>query len=780
MGTQIKTMQLRNYGIAAFLLMALTALALLSIYALTPPAVVPASAPATDFSAERAMQHVQQIARAPHAMGTAEHAKVRDYLVAQMQQLNLNPQVQQATVVNEMGSSASVGQVYNVVGRLKGTGKSGKAVLLMAHYDSQPNALGAGDDGAGVAALLETARALQQSSPLQHDVIFLLTDGEEYGLFGAKAFREKHPWAKVVALVLNVEARGNTGPSMTFEMSPGNGWVARQFLKAAPYPYASSLAYEIYSRMPNDTDFTVFKEAGVSGLNSAFIDGFVHYHKATDSPENLNQNSLQHHGSNLLALTSHFASIPLNKTKAPDAVFFNVIGNWTIIYPIGLNILWVSLATLLLFVTFRVGIRKSAFTIKQVILGFGLYLVLLVSILGLFMPINTFVKSLLPYAHGYNGLYNADLFLLAYLLLALGLFLLLTWVILKWIRVYALLMGVFILWFILMSMVFITVPSATYVLLFPLLFSLGGMLIVLLQEMHRQTKIDLKYSLILLVASVPGILLLIPLVVIVFTAFELQLPVGPLALFLLLLGLLLPMLLVIERSFSWRAIPLLPLVLLLAGALEIMRAVQAEQPSGKQPLHSHASYYQNADTNKAFWVSNFQRTDSWNAQFFTSSTTAPLSEVYPMAEKVYLKNAADLIDVSAPTAEVLTDSASGGERFLTLKLASQRNAAHLEVLLQPDQIENIKELKIDGEPLRLQPIATREGAYLYFRYYGLPVSKEAMLEIKLAAGAKVKLLLYDQSIDLPETLVKTQKPPHVIAEQGRDSNLTVVRKTYVF
>ena len=36
----------------------------------------------------------------------------------------------------------------------------------MAHYDSVPMAPGAGDDGAGVVAILETARALKTGSAL--------------------------------------------------------------------------------------------------------------------------------------------------------------------------------------------------------------------------------------------------------------------------------------------------------------------------------------------------------------------------------------------------------------------------------------------------------------------------------------------------------------------------------------------------------------------------------------------------------------------------------------
>ena len=99
-------------------------------------------------------------------MGTAAHAEARAYLLQEMRQLGLNPQVQEATAVNEAGKVLYVGYVYNLIGRLEGTGAGDKAILLVAHYDSQPNARGAGDDGAGVAAILETVRALKQAEPL--------------------------------------------------------------------------------------------------------------------------------------------------------------------------------------------------------------------------------------------------------------------------------------------------------------------------------------------------------------------------------------------------------------------------------------------------------------------------------------------------------------------------------------------------------------------------------------------------------------------------------------
>src|SRR5436305_1113045 len=186
----------------------------LSIYMQRPPAALPADAPETEFSAARALRHLEVISRKPHPMGTAEHAAVRDYISGELTKAGLTPEVQTAMAVNNRaGSQLRAGKVENVMARLKGT-DSAKAVMLVAHYDSVPTSLGASDDGSGVVTLLESLRALRAAPPLKNDVIFLFTDGEEPGLLGADAFAAQHAWAKDAGVVVNFEARGNGGPAI--------------------------------------------------------------------------------------------------------------------------------------------------------------------------------------------------------------------------------------------------------------------------------------------------------------------------------------------------------------------------------------------------------------------------------------------------------------------------------------------------------------------------------------------------------------------------------------
>jgi hypothetical protein len=298
-------------------------------YVSRPPGAIPENAPPTVFSAERAMKHLFTIAQRPHPIGSAEHDRVRDYLVAQLSNLGLEPQIQNATGVGTR--SADAGRVQNILARIPGRQNGGPAFLLVAHYDSVEAGPGAADDGAGVAAILETVRALRAGAPLLHDIIVLFTDGEEPGLLGAAAFVREHPWAKDAAMVLNFEARGTSGRSLMFETGPGNLDAVR-VLRTVPGVTAGSMFTTIYRTMPNDTDLSELALLGTPALNFAFGDGADRYHTSHDDVAHLNRGSLQHHGQQALALTRAFANGLLPRQRTGDAVFFELPALGLVVY----------------------------------------------------------------------------------------------------------------------------------------------------------------------------------------------------------------------------------------------------------------------------------------------------------------------------------------------------------------------------------------------------------------------------------------------------------------
>src|SRR5260221_7159574 len=283
-------------------------IAMIAVFSLRAPAALTDTAPAAVFSAQRALIHVRIIASVPHPIGSTENETVRKYLVEQLSRLGFQPQVFQALGVRSSKFGVAIGDTEDVVGRIPGTANSG-AIMLVAHYDSVSRAPGAADDASGVAAILETARALRAGKPLRNDLIILFTDGEEAGLLGAEAFAASHPWMKDVGLIMNFEARGNKGPALLFETGPDNSSLIQTVARSASYPVGSSLFYSLYKLLPNDTDFTVFRRQNIPGLNFAFGENLEAYHSQLDTSDNFSSSSLQHHGSYALDLTREFGNM---------------------------------------------------------------------------------------------------------------------------------------------------------------------------------------------------------------------------------------------------------------------------------------------------------------------------------------------------------------------------------------------------------------------------------------------------------------------------------------
>jgi hypothetical protein len=278
------------------------------------------------FESSRALSHLEAIAGTPHPFGSPANLAAREYIVARFRELGLEVRVGKGKV--------RAFTVHNVLARLRGSTYHDDAVMLAAHYDSVRAGPGASDDGAAVAALLEVARVLTAGPLPKRDVIFLITDGEEVGLLGAQAFVKNDAWREDVAIVLNFEARGTSGPSTMFETSRGNAWMVEQFARVAPHPVATSLAGEIYRRMPNGTDLIVFLADGLPGMNFAFIGSYRNYHTAQDDVEHLSVRSMRHHGIQALALTRHLANLDQLPAKSSgDVVYFDVWSFFVVRYP---------------------------------------------------------------------------------------------------------------------------------------------------------------------------------------------------------------------------------------------------------------------------------------------------------------------------------------------------------------------------------------------------------------------------------------------------------------
>ena len=501
---------------------------------MSPPPAVGEGAPATEFSSARALKHLSVIAAHPHPVGSAEHQIVFDYLVQQLSRLNGPPEIQ--TVASDNSRP-----LQNILVRLKGSNAGGKALMLTAHYDSVAGSPGASDDGSGVVTLLETLRALKAGSPLQNDVIFLFTDGEELGARGARAFIDKHAWARDAGLVLNFEARGSSGPVVMFETSKSNGTLIKELSRVAPRPFTNSLMDELYQLMGNLTDLTVFKDAGLAGLNFAYIDSAWDYHNARDNISNIDERSIQHHGSYALTLTRHFGDFDLRNVEGPDAIYFDVLGRKVFTYPQTWNLPLTVILVLLATGVSIVGVRAGRIAFSGLVFGMLLFVVSSVCALVLTM----LLSKLLP-AVGPSAVYHLVVLLLLVASMVLAVYIVAT----RRIRINELSGGALLVLVLVAVAVNVALPGGSFLLTWPLVFSL----IALGASFVLPERFDSSFlhSVLVGACSIPGIVLFTQMLDNVFQGFSLSAPYVLVVLELLLLGLLTPFLKSFrhERSFS--------------------------------------------------------------------------------------------------------------------------------------------------------------------------------------------------------------------------------------
>jgi hypothetical protein len=339
-------------------LVALAAVLALVVWRYAPPPARGADTPPAEFSAARAQAALARVLGdgSPHPTGTAANAAVRARLQAELAALGLQPQVEERFVC---GAGARCATVVNLLARIAGTAAGEPAVLLACHYDSVWAGAGAADDGAGVATTLEAARALLAGPRPRRDVWLLIDDGEEQALLGAEAFVRDQERVRKVAAVVNVEARGTTGPSLLFELSTGNAPLVAAAARALPRPATNSIYYTIYQRLPNDTDLTVFKRAEMAGVNFAFVGGPLRYHTPRDDLEHLDLSSLQHHGDHALAMVRALAGEGGPWRAAGDAVFFDVLTLFVVRWPEPWTLPLAALGALLVAATVLLAGRRS-------------------------------------------------------------------------------------------------------------------------------------------------------------------------------------------------------------------------------------------------------------------------------------------------------------------------------------------------------------------------------------------------------------------------------------
>jgi hypothetical protein len=739
---------------------------LLVRYASVPPAVVPASAPATEFSAERALAHVRAIAQRPHAIGSPDNTRVREYVIGQLRSLGLEPQVQEATGVGTR--YPEVGYVRNVLARLPGRTPGGQAVVLMAHYDGVAGGPAAGDDAAGTAAVLETLRALRAGPPLAHDVMVVITDGEEAGLLGAAAFVREHPWAKDVGVTLNFEARGTTGRSYMFETGRGNLDVAR-VLRQAGDVSATSLSVTVYRSLPNDTDLSEMALLDKPALNFAFADGVERYHTSHDDVEYLNPRSLQHHGSQMLAMARAFGDGPLPRPVTGDAVFSDMPLVGLIVYPeswalpiaiVGLVLVAVAVARLA---------RDQARWLRDILLGtVGTLVAACVGGVATLV-----VGAVIVRAHdsagwggapAFRGVYTAGLALLA-LAVSAG-----VWTVMRrWASVAGLQVGALIVWAVIALVLTLKMPGVSYLFAWPLIIGAIAALGLRLTPLGTRDRLtpSRRSDVLTWIATAVGSAVVVP-VVYALSAVLLG-AVGPGAvatgaLVPLLTWLLAPQLEAIgaRRWVTAGASFLLAVIVIVAGMTTI-------RSSPAHPTPSVIVYAVDVDSGGAwFGVRGPTSNEMVNTERSAQVPPAWLSRLFGGQSRNVAFRSVPRVTVAPPTATVIGDSTSGGARRLTLRIAPAPGTE--TITMQADETE-ILAASVDGIPINTSRYRARVRPWRLA--YSAPPDSGFTLLVSVFPGTSVSLDLLARSPGLPQTdsLRIPARTPDVVTIQTGDVTL---------
>ncbi|NIA16039.1 MAG: M20/M25/M40 family metallo-hydrolase [Nitrospiraceae bacterium] len=750
-------------AIALGVFLLLTALA--ALYAHRPPRPRPETAPPAEFSAARAARHIAAFAQVPHRAGTEANYRVRDYLLDTLRGMGTRPRMVEPMVVHGDGLASP----QNVLVRLPGA-NSTKAFMLCAHYDSVPYGPGAADDGAGVATMLETCRALLAGPPLRNDVIFLFTDGEECGLRGARAFVKHNDWAKDVGLMLNFEARGTRGPSYMFETSRNNGWIIREMAKASSEIISSSLMFDVYEPMPTTSDYEVFKET-IPGMNCAFVGNFPYYHTPNDKPANVNRASLQHHGAYALDFARHFGNLDLDRVREePDAVHFNVFGRWLVRYPGLWNGPMTGLAVVALLSAVVFGLVRERLTPRGVVWGFVAFGAAAVAAmaaigLGLFA------------AYEFRGLYllyRSALYGGAFTFFVLAIFAL----VYQWcgerLELDDMAAGAILWWGIALIAVYVRFPGAAFLFMWPLLFaSLGLAVTFRISDVHPTAPGRL---IVMALYVLPGILLVIPNLYALMAALTVFLAPGLMLLFALLLGLAIQHLDILTMPDK-RWLPAS------AGALGVLLFAAALMLGGfseAQPKFSCLSYGFNASTGRAYWLSADAEPDEWTSQFFPPGTQRERAHDFGFTG-AYLKAEAPVAPLAPPAVEVLSDTVTAGGRILRLRVRSPRKGARLALSCNSETA--VSRVTVNGVTLG------QKGKQWKLKYAIFPRSGME-LEIQTGVPARpIQLQVVDTSFELPEFPSEsyTPRPKYMISEPntvdwGRRfrSGQTLVAKSFNF
>lgn len=749
---QLEKSSLASVAIVVAVLIALVWLALRPV---RTPAPRTADAPPTAFAAARALPDFHFLAQAPRPIASDANARARQYLVARLRTLGLEIEVQtgsaQQNVFTSLGLNykydVTLGVANNVLARIKGAARDRErrpALLVVSHYDSLPDRLGAADASAAAAAMLETLRALRHGAPPENDVIFLFADGEKSGSLGMRAFAERHRWASKIGLVLRFDAAGNSGPLLLTGTRGGNGKLIEGWADAAPMPQGNSVLPVLARYTPHLGRTGPLERVGPAGMRFANIEGSAGHQGGLDQPERLAHATLQHTGDTMLALTRHFGNVPLASLHGTDIVHCDlpVIGQMHY----GTDKVWAitRLVAFMLLVVCYAAAMRSGMALRMLGAGaltfFALASGMAILAVTMWQNIPSLHEGYQPMANGAGA--RDRYYLLAYITLGLALFIEVQRRVHKSIGLPATVLGPMLLLLLILVFVSAFAPGVSYLLAWPMMAALlayGALGTTRVAAWPHWARV-----LVLLAGAAPAVILFVPVIDQLATLYTPQRSALLMLTLAALLGLTGALLATVRRRF---VAPLL----VATCVWSLMTASATPQYEGATARPNQMTYLKDVYSWKSWWVMPAAPLDDWSSAFFDRTYgLRPFREVAGMGWDDMWIAPAPKNKIAFPEVFALKDDEHNGLRSVAFTVRSKNKAPTIAV-----RVEDAVTLRarLNGKLL-----TDKRSKLWSMRLHGVG-DRENLFELDLEPGTIARIYIQERIPGLPDEAGK-QRPGH--------------------
>lgn len=232
--------------------------------------------------------------------GTEGNRLAQEFITARFTALGLQPLQNSYEQIFEHVNSRS-GEEFenavNLIGKIEGTSKSDKYIVITAHYDhlgirGEDIYNGADDNASGTAALLAIAEYFSSQKP-QNNLLFIAFDAEEQGLAGAYHFVEAPAISEdQIAVNVNMDMISTNFENELYAV----GTYHYPFLKPLIEEATNDAAINVLFGYDSDDwsqNWTLASDHGpfhLKGIPFIYfgVEDHEHYHQPTDIYENIN------------------------------------------------------------------------------------------------------------------------------------------------------------------------------------------------------------------------------------------------------------------------------------------------------------------------------------------------------------------------------------------------------------------------------------------------------------------------------------------------------------